>query len=251
MSFDRLIALVRRELGADDVRVLEPDEQPVEGALVAPLANGKRVMATFAANADDREAKQRRLEILAESFAESFRSTGASRPPPAQSLHAELEGLAKRAGATDALVIDAQSPVVWGAAEDEEAAPHLLPRDNVISLDDHRTSGERFSKQSVAPRESPASTRAVDAVRALPEIATLPRGGHLHQSFVEGDFGWMAKSFAGIYVVVLVFDGEFEELRTERALAISLPIIERLVTALPPLDPQPVAGAAAIRRRRR
>jgi hypothetical protein len=251
MSFDRLIALVRRELNADEVRVIEPDEEPPEGALVAQLGNGKRVMATFAANVDDREAKHRRLEILAESFAESFRVTSASRPPPAQSLHAELEGLAKRAEATDALVIDAQSPVVWGAAEDEEAAPHLLARDNVISLDAHRASGERFSNQTNASRDPPASTRAVDAVRALPEIATLHRGGHLHQSFVEEGFAWLANSFAGIYVVVLVFDGAFEELRAERALAISLPVIERLVTALPPLDPTPVAGAAAIRRRRR
>lgn len=253
MSFDRLIALVRRELGADDVRVLEPDDALPDGALVAALANGRRVMATFAANIDDREAKQRRLEMLAESFAESFRSSSASRAPAAQSLHTELEGLAKRSGANDALVIDAQSPVVWGAAEDEEAAPHLLARDNVISLDAHRPSGERLStaNEPERPRDTPASTRAVDAVRALPEIATLHRGGHLHQTFTEEGFGWLAKSFAGIYVIVLVFDGAFEELRAERALALSLPIIERLVTALPPLDPQPVAGAAAIRRRRR
>lgn len=252
MSFDRLIALVRRELDADDVRVLEPGEELPDGALVAPLPNGRRVAATFAANVDDREAKLRRLEMLADSFGDSFRSTGASRPPPAQSLHAELEGLAKRAGGTDALVIDAQSPMVWGAAEDEEATPHLLARDNVISLDAHRPSGERLSQQlPTTSAEPPASTRAVDAVRALPELHSLHRGGHLHQTFTENDFAWLAKSFAGIYVVVLVFDGPFEELRAERALAISLPIIERLVTALPPLDPQPVAGVAAIRRRRR
>lgn len=253
MSFDRLIALVRRELDADDVRVLEPGDEIPEGALVAALANGKRVAATFAANADDRDAKQRRLEILADSFSESFRTTGASRPPPAQSLHAELEGLAKRAGATDAVVIDAQSPMVWGAAEDEEATPHLLARDNVISLDAHRPSGERLSKElpTQPSAEPPSTTRAVDAIRALPELHSLHRGGHLHQTFTEPDFAWLAKSFAGIYVVILVFDRPFEELRAERALAISLPIIERLVTALPPLDPQPVAGVAAIRRRRR
>jgi hypothetical protein len=252
VNFDRLIALVRRELEAEDVRVVEVDEDVPEGALSSLLANGKRVVVTIEGDID-REAKTRRLEMLVESFGETFRSSNASRPPPAQSLHAELQGVAQRAGATDAVVIDAQSPVVWGAAEDEEATPHLLARDNVISLDAHRTSGERFSAQSQPQpqRDPPASTRAVDAVRALTGIPTLHRGGHLHEKHVEEGFGYLARSFAGIYVIVLVFEGAFDELRAERALALSLPAIERLVTALPPLDPTPVAGAAAIRRRRR
>jgi hypothetical protein len=144
--------------------------------------------------------------------------------------------------------------VVWGAAEDEEAAPHLLARDNVISLDAHRPSGDRQSQQQPpppAPRDPPASTRAVDSVRALEAIGSLHRGGHLHEKHVEDGFAYLARSFAGIYVLVLVFDGAFDELRAERALALSLPTIERLVTALPPLDPTPLAGAVAIRRRRR
>jgi hypothetical protein len=51
----------------------------------------------------------------------------------------------------------------------------------------------------------------------------------------------------------MVFDGEFDELRAERAAQESLPRIERLVLALPPLDPdpQPVGGVAALRRPRR
>ncbi len=253
MSFDRLITLVRRELAADDVRIVELGDEIPEGALSAPLPGGKRLVATFAANVDDREARLRRMEMLAESFGESLRLGGGSRPPPAMSLHTELQGLAQRAGAIDAVVIDAQSPVVWGAAEDDDAAPHLLARDNVISLDAHRPSGERLSEKSQPPppRDPPASTRAVDAIRALPEIHALHRGGHLAQSFSEPGFGWLARSFAGIYVLILAFEGPFDELRAERAVAISLPAIERLVTSLPPLDPTPVAGAAAIRRRRR
>jgi hypothetical protein len=251
MSFDRLITLVRRELAADDVRIIDAGDEVPDGALSAQLPSGKLLVATFAANIDDRDARQRRLEMLAESFGESLRAGAASRPPPAQSLHSELQGLAQRAGAIDAVVIDAQSPVVWGAAEDDDAAPHLLARDNVISLDAHRPSGERLSEKAPPPRDPPASTRAVDAVRALPEIHSLHRGGHLHQTFTEPGFAWLAKSFAGIYVLILAFEGAFDELRAERAVTISLPAIERLVTALPPLDPTPVAGAAAIRRRRR
>jgi len=252
VSVDRLIALVRRELGAEDVRVVEVDEPIPDNALSAALPNGRRVLVIVESD-DDRDAKTRRLEILVESFSEMFRGTGASRPPPAQSLHAELQTLAQRAGAIDAVVIDAQSPVVWGAAEDDEATPHLLPRDNVVSLDAHRQSGDRLSNQSQPqpPRDPPASTRAVDAVRALANVTTLHRGGHLRERHIEDGFGYLVQSFAGIYMLVLVFDGAFDELRAERALALSLPTIERLVTALPPLDPSPVAGAAAIRRRRR
>lgn len=252
MSVERLIALVRRELGSEDVRVIAADEDIPENALFAVLPNGHRIIVVVEGDID-REAKTRRLEMLVESFGETFRSSSASRPPPAMSLHAELQGLAQRAGATDAVVIDAQSPVVWGAAEDDEATPHLLARDNVISLDAHRPSGDRLSQQQPQqpPRDPPASTRAVDAVRSHEAIATLHRGGHLHDKHVEDDFAYLARSFAGIYVLVLVFDGAFDELRAERALAISLPTIERLVTALPPLDPTPFAGAVAIRRRRR
>lgn len=243
---NRLIALVRRELGAEDVRVLEPGDDTPEGALEVTLPDGKRIAAVFAAPVDDRDAKLRRLEVLVESFRESLRQVTPSRPPPGESLHVELQGLAQRADAVDALVIDAQSPVVWGAAEDTEGTPHLLARDNVVSLE-----ARRDQTPPPPPVEPPLATRAIDAVRALPEMPSLHRGGHLHASLRDESFGWIARSFASIYVVVLVFDHAYDELRAERALAGSLPVIERLVTALPPLDPSPTAGAAAIRRRRR
>jgi len=112
VSVDRLIALVRRELGSEDVRVIPGDEEIPEGALSAALPNGRRVIVVVEGEFD-RDAKTRRLEMLVESFGETFRGSSPSRPPPAQSLHAELQGLAQRAGAVDAVVIDAQSPVVW------------------------------------------------------------------------------------------------------------------------------------------
>ncbi len=96
-----------------------------------------------------------------------------------------------------------------------------------------------------------SSRRAIAAVRALPELETLHRGGHVQKSSSEADFGYMARSFAGIYVLVLIFDGPFEELRAKRAMMHALPTIERLVLALPPLDPSPMAGAAAMRGRKR
>jgi hypothetical protein len=51
-----------------------------------------------------------------------------------------------------------------------------------------------------------------------------------------------------------VFAGEFDELRAERAVLESLHRIERLVLALPPLDPDPPrqgAGVIAMGRPRR
>jgi hypothetical protein len=60
----------------------------------------------------------------------------------------------------------------------------------------------------------------------------------------------VAVSFASIYLLVLAFDGPFDEVRAERAVLESLPRVERLVLALPPLDPDPIVGTGAMRMRR-
>ena len=52
------------------------------------------------------------------------------------------------------------------------------------------------------------------------------------------------------YVLVLVFEEPFDEIRAERAIQGRLGPIERLVLALPPLDPTPNVGVRAVRRRR-
>jgi hypothetical protein len=96
-----------------------------------------------------------------------------------------------------------------------------------------------------------ASRRVVPEVRALPEIESLHKGGHLLHMARGPSYGYVARSFAAIYVLVLVFDGPFDELRAKGAIAHALPTIERLVLALPPVDPEPpMAGAVAMRRRR-
>jgi hypothetical protein len=83
-------------------------------------------------------------------------------------------------------------------------------------------------------------------------MGALHRGGHLALSVREDTFGDVVRSFAGIYVLCVVFDHAFDEIKAERALRESLPRVERLVLALPPLDPEPVpAGVVALRPRRR
>ena len=93
-----------------------------------------------------------------------------------------------------------------------------------------------------------AAEHAIATIRALPELESLRKGGHLHFQASGADGGILARSFAAIYVLILSFDGPMDELRAKRAMAHSLPTIERLVLALPPLEPGPsVGGAAALR----
>jgi hypothetical protein len=61
----------------------------------------------------------------------------------------------------------------------------------------------------------------------------------------------VARSFASIYVLIVVFESPFDELRAEQAIEDGLPRIERLVLALPPLDPKPSPIASVISMRGR
>jgi hypothetical protein len=186
-----------------------------------------------------------------------------------------------------AVVIDAHSPVIWGAsaksvetlaatrrtllllptelrAELERlglgANPYGSPaRDpSTASYANVTTGPERPGSPDVQPEASLATQRslalaaerAIAAVRAIPELESLRKGGHLHFQASSAGGSVLARSFAAIYVLILSFDGPMDELRAKRAVALSLPTIERLVLALPPLDPEPrVGGAAAIRLR--
>ena len=220
---ERFLALVCRELGASEAHIVEGAEGPGPGGgderkLWSPLAKGGTVVATFDHAPDDPQATLRRLEMLASTFDVGHSDPPPqrrSRPPPARSLRDELEALATRAAAINAFVIDANSPILWGSAQ---------------ALED-------------------AST--LDAVRALPEIAALRKGKHVRCVNGGGAAPLVAHSFAGIYLLVVVFDAPFDELRAERAILDALPRVERLVLALPPHDPDPSEGAGAVAMRRR
>jgi hypothetical protein len=138
---------------------------------------------------------------------------------------------------------------------------HLGETDDPRSYDDVMASiapEARAQREPAAKRAREASLRrtlahrAIAAVRDLPEMTGLHKGGHLRHTHVEERFSFVARSFAAIYVVVLVFDGPFEEMLARRSLQHALPTIERLVAALPPLEPlTPMSGAAAMRAPRR
>jgi hypothetical protein len=253
-DLDRFLALVCRELGAEAARVLEADAEAPDGelTLIGRMGDGRAVVATFAEAPVDREAKQRRLEMLTSTLdaaADEPPPSRRSRPPVETSLHDELSDLCARAAALNAIIIDANSPVVWGAAHPEGvvAQPPLAssPRMTETPANDE---GERGGGMAVASR------RAVLAARALPELAALRKGKHLRSVARDAEVPFVAHSFASIYLLVVVYDQPFDELRAERAIVDSLPRIERLVLALPPLEPPPPfigAGAVALRRPRR
>jgi hypothetical protein len=268
---DRLISLVRRELGADDVRVLEGPAPAVAAPNVihADLADGRKLAVAFAAAPPAREALVRRLHMLVLTFAQSLEDDPSIRREPrasaVQSLREELRALAARARGVDAVVIDANSPVVWGSATAEPAVRHDLGNVELVDVSRHQlapasraTEGDPFRDDDESPDPPLAATpsltaRAIDVVRALPGLADIHKGRHLNHAERDPSFGCVARSFAGIYLLIVVYDGPFDELRAERSIADGLPRIERLVLALPPLDPKPApkAGVMSLRRPRR
>jgi hypothetical protein len=276
-AFERFVALVKRELQADDLRILTLGEAVPEApnVLVTRLADGRHVVASFAEAPKDRDALERRLSMLASTFegalalppSEKLRT----RPRAALSLHEELKALAARARAIDAVVIDTESPVVWGCASvparprarnelllrdvsDRELASHV--DDESGPLQDIPTPPESAAvgQDDDLASHDEATRRAIGALRRLPALDGLHKGRHLRHVERSEEACYLALSFSGIYILCLVFDAAFDELRAERAAADSLPRIERLVQALPPLDPdppEPVGGVIALRGRRR
>ena len=59
----------------------------------------------------------------------------------------------------------------------------------------------------------------------------------------------LARGFAQVYLLVLIYDGTLNELQAEGAAVRALPAIERLVLSLPPVEPPP-RGAKVIALRR-
>lgn len=251
-DLERMLALVRRELGAVEARVLESGDTPAmnELHLGCELPDGRWLEARFEVPPPDPDAKQRRLEMLAGTLDALVEAPGMhrrSRPPVAISLHDELVAVARRSSAVNAIVIDANSPVVWGAAYPEGvvAQPPLASSPRMAEAP---ANDEGLSEGSPAV----VSRRAVSAVRGWPELGALRKGKHVRkvQRAEASAVGVLAHSFASIYLLLLVFGEAFDELRAERAAIEAMPRIEGLVLALPPLDPEPTDGTGAIALRR-
>ena len=318
--YERFLSLAQRELSADDVRLLAPGESPPTAAnvIVARLKDGSHVVASFGNAPAEPDVLARRLAMLADTFAEALasplpsersrRPSTRARMPVVSSLHEELKALAVRANAHDVVVIDGDSPVVWGCAStsakprarnemllrdvstrelssrDEPSAPgaglHMVAASDDSGPLQDTTAPTGNLRMAPPPEESaplltslgqahahdaddehdhdtgahdeqdePEITRrAIGLIRSLPQLDLLHKGRHLrHVS--RGESSYLVLSFSSIYLLCMVFDGDFDELRAERAAHESLPRIERLVLALPPLDPdpQPMGDVVALR----
>jgi hypothetical protein len=253
-DLERFLALVRRELGALETSVVdageaEGDAEPTAATneLRSDLGDGRAVVARFDAEPSDRETKQRRLDMLASTFdvvADEAEHETKSRPPVARSLRDELTAVCARAAAVNVFVIDANSPIVWGAAHPEGVATEPP------AMSSPRLAEANTSEEAGEPEVAVLSRRALHWVRGMPILADLRKGKYVRHVQRDAPVPLLAHSFAGIYVVVLVYAAPFDELRAERALAEAIPRIERLVLALPPLDPAPSDGAGVIAMRR-
>jgi len=244
----RIEELIRRDIGATSVSVIGPGANLADAAaLRVALPRGYELIVEVADEEADREALQRRLDVLVESFRESLDEAlrASERPHAAELLHAELQALAEAAGASDAVVIDAASQVIWGAATAKDASPRIAKAfAPVIHID---PAVRRRATSSLPPPRS-RSERVIDAVRALPAMAGLARGATFAHADRDADIPYAARSLGMIYVLILVFDEPFDQIRAERELQGRVDTIERLVLALPPLEPTPIDGAKAMRK---
>lgn len=280
----RLLDLITRELGAKETR-LELGGTPPDDAvsLWAPLPGGWRVVTRFFEPRDDAKQLSLKLRQLAGSFFEL--PPRAPEPNPegytnwtTRRLDDELCALAARTGAISAVVIDFQSPVLWGTSEPrigdesvfsaqqtaqlaemaERGGLRLL---DLCSLPEERVDaalGESDLNEAsrATLRRELRRLRALDPKQRISEVITSqaiaqvrepsgddsPPSAHFRKVVHDEGLGYLARSFASIYVVVLVFKNTYSELHAEAALLHALPVIERLVLALPPVEPPPKGG---------
>ena len=263
----RFLAVVERDLDAEAVElVAEPSEAPDRPSLSRQLPDGQWLVVTLAGSGAD-EALSERLDRLLDCFAQTLEGAapGApapARPPVPEALHRELQDLAERARAEDAILVDARTEVTWCSArggpaldatgrpltEEALVAALRLRGPRLVEPGGGRGPGGRGSIVEAPAGLPDPSHRAAELVRAMPEMETLPpTGGTLRRSYREPGLGLLARSLGGIYALALVYDGsDFDEMLAERALAVALPRVERLLLALPPLDPSPEPRAAAV-----
>jgi hypothetical protein len=276
----KLLDVLQRELGADEARIelgtREPDDARV---LSTSLKGGWRLVVVFAAPPSARDESIAKLDAFAESF------TGVTHPDEWSTMSSELVGrrlddelaeIAERAGAIRALVIDRQSPMIWGTSgsrrPDEDVDTGIKTADALDAVERagidvaqlmasnaervrallekqgaHGTFLIRESDRIRGERRSESAwkihllvSRAIRGVRRT--VAKDPQNAHLREMVHQPYSAYLARAFASIYCLILVFDGEFTELHAEAAAVHGIPAVERLVLALPPVDPRPPGG---------
>jgi hypothetical protein len=224
-ALQAFLAILQRELGADDAYLqLGGKATDGEGRFFHALADGTSVVVAFTQPPPDGAKVHERLKALSATFQKTLDSAvaGAARPRQVtdfarRRLDEELTGLSERAGALRAFVFDFDSPIVWGASalagQDAAAATSVLER----------------TTQTLRERSDELKHAQNHTVRLTPEDG------------VEA----LVRPFAGIYALALVFRGTLSEPIALGAVLHAIGLVEKLVLALPPIDPEP--GAKVIR----
>jgi hypothetical protein len=227
LGLERFLELVKREMGAVDARIelggLAPTQSHLLWARVP--GSGARVVAVLDSQARGRLELEDKLANLAESFADTI-ERGSSRVlgrtfesgTARARLDAELTSLASRAGAERGVVFDASSPMIWGASQVDMA-----------QIDGANQELEGWVEELRSDR--------VDELRSA--------HGHVVRLSVGADRECLARMFGGLYVLALSFRTALSEPVAVGALLHAADTIERLVLALPPVDPPP--GGKVIR----
>jgi hypothetical protein len=223
------LELVQRELGGVDARAEFGGQEPSDPKVVWHSPEpGFRIIVLFEAAPQDPEMAVRRLTTLTDTFLHSSDLPRAGRDAArATELHLDdaLRELSERAGAVAAVVVDETSPVLWGSSLPREGAPSV---DALVFAAAH--------PDLSASDGARVTGRALAAVRANPKEHLVQKPG----------FGFVSRPFATIYHLVLSFAGPLSELQADGAMVRALPHIERLVLALPPVDP-PTPGGRVLR----
>ena len=260
----RFLALVIRELGARDARI-ELGGSPDEGAIWAPLQDDYRVVALFDGHLTEREEKHARLVALVASF--SGVVAGLALPHGrgdhevvARTLADVLDHLVFRARAETAWVIDETSPEIWGSSEPAGSPLDVDDALFIARLEIHlRAVGlelagnapldaalvRDLASKHLSPNETNALVRDVEHLSGFPPGVREPRTLRALRAIARvrdvtlasGDAPALVRAFATIYRLVLVFDGPMSELHAEAAVIRGLPLVEQLVTQLPPRKP--------------
>lgn len=223
-TLQAFLAILQRELGADDAYLqLGGKATDGEGRFFHALADGTNIVVVFSQPPDGAMVHER-LKALSATFQKTLDSTVAHAASPRRAtdfarrrLDEELTFLAQRAGAVRAFVFDFDSPMIWGASAQQEP-------------------------------DAPASTSLLErTLNALRERSDELKHAQNHTVRLAPEDGLEAlvRPFAGIYALALLFQGTLSEPIALGAVLHAIGLIEKLVLALPPIDPEP--GAKVIR----
>lgn len=247
--------------------------EPTAGVhrLVQDLGPGVRLILFFEGEVPG-HAKEK-LGLLVDSLDDVAR--GARRaasvfpmPRAQRELSLRLLELAESSGAVRAVVLDGTSPVLFGDSHDDQArldvedalhAVRLSRRVSEVPGDVARAlqSGEagalaetvenplagrltaREWHQLALMAEAPADVALASQLQLHHAIAALREDDREQDrcAAMDGPVPFLARRFASIYWVLLVFHEPFNELVADGHLVKALDAIERLVISLPPLDP--------------